>query len=226
MANKIQVKRGVEANIPILDVGEPAFTTDTKKPFIGTDTGNMELATKEQIMELATKEQINSLDAEKADIIDLNQTNNDVNAINLRVDNLVIPISPENTNIEVTDAHNSIIKNKNFASLKDRFEENESDLAEHKLDYANKVISIDEEIYDIQRYLGKFEVKSWAEVQEIVRQGNASKYFKVGDQFIANYNSSPFTWDIIGIDHDKPTDTSKEHSLTLQAHDCINELSI
>ena len=97
----------------------------------------------------------------------------------------------------------------------------ETDLSTHTSAYTNKVISIDKEIYDIQRYLGKFEVKSWAEVQEIVRQGNASKYFKVGDQFIANYNSVPFTWDIIGIDHDKPTDTSKEHSLTLQAHDCI-----
>jgi len=55
MANKIKLKRGVEANLPTLDVGEPAFTTDTKKPFIGSDTGNVELA---------TKEQINSLDAE------------------------------------------------------------------------------------------------------------------------------------------------------------------
>lgn len=61
MANKIQVKRGVEANIPILDVGEPAFTTDTKKLFIGTDTGNMELA---------TKQQINNLDAEKVDKVE------------------------------------------------------------------------------------------------------------------------------------------------------------
>lgn len=50
MANKIQVKRGLEANLPVLDVGEPAFTTDSKKPFIGSDEGNIELATKEQII--------------------------------------------------------------------------------------------------------------------------------------------------------------------------------
>lgn len=43
---------------------------------------------------------------------------------------------------EVTDAHNSIIKNKNFTSLKDRFEENESDLAEHKLDYEELVTKV------------------------------------------------------------------------------------
>jgi len=62
--------------------------------------------------------QINSLDAEKADQIE-------VNATNLRIDNLVIPISPENANVEVTDAHNSLVKNKNFTSLKARLEESE-----------------------------------------------------------------------------------------------------
>jgi hypothetical protein len=36
---------------------------------------------------------------------------------------------------EVTDAHNSIVKNKNFASLKARLEESEQDLETHKLDY-------------------------------------------------------------------------------------------
>jgi hypothetical protein len=142
MANKIQVKRGVEANIPILDVGEPAFTTDTKKLFIGTDTGNMELATKEQINSLdankADKTEVNTLATTKANVTDLNQTNNNVNATNLRIDNLVIPISPENVNVEVTDAHNSIVKNKNFVSLKARLEESEQDLAEHKLDYASQ----------------------------------------------------------------------------------------
>ena len=51
----------------------------------------------------------------------------EVDATNLRIDNLVIPISPENANIEVTDARNSIVKNKNFASLKARLEESEKD---------------------------------------------------------------------------------------------------
>ena len=75
------------------------------------------------LFELAQKvsQELNSLDAEKADEIY-------VDATNLRIDNLVIPISPENANIEVTDSHNSIVKNKNFASLKARLEESESDL--------------------------------------------------------------------------------------------------
>lgn len=54
MANKIKLKRGLETNLPTLDVGEPAFTIDTKKPFIGSDTGNIELATKAQIEALAS----------------------------------------------------------------------------------------------------------------------------------------------------------------------------
>lgn len=80
-----------------------------------------------QLEDVAT--QTNSLKASKAE-------KTEVNATNLRIDNLVIPISPENTNIEVTDAHNSIVKNKNFASLKARLEESEQDLVAHKEDYA------------------------------------------------------------------------------------------
>ena len=46
MATKIKLKRGEEANLPALDVGEPAFTTDTKKFFIGSDVGNHEFGAK------------------------------------------------------------------------------------------------------------------------------------------------------------------------------------
>lgn len=44
MANKIQFKRGVKANLPTLSVAEPAFTTDTNQFFIGNGTTNIELA--------------------------------------------------------------------------------------------------------------------------------------------------------------------------------------
>lgn len=41
---KIRFKRGLEANLPTLDEGEPAFTTDTEEFFIGSQTGNIEFA--------------------------------------------------------------------------------------------------------------------------------------------------------------------------------------
>jgi len=47
---------------------------------------------------------------------------------NERIDNLVIPISATNTNIEVTDSHVSAVKNKTFTSVKNRFEESENDV--------------------------------------------------------------------------------------------------
>lgn len=37
---KIQIKRGLEVDLPILDKGELAYTTDTKKLFVGTTNGN------------------------------------------------------------------------------------------------------------------------------------------------------------------------------------------
>lgn len=64
-------------------------------------------------------------------------------------------------------------------------------------------------------------ISSFEDVQRLVRMGLADKVFKVGDQFIANYNSTPITWDIIGIDHDIPTDKKYTKSLTIQPTKCI-----
>lgn len=45
MSQKIQLRRGLEVNLPALSDGEPAFTTDTLKMFVGSSTkGNVELA--------------------------------------------------------------------------------------------------------------------------------------------------------------------------------------
>jgi len=62
---------------------------------------------------------------------------------------------------------------------------------------------------------------SWADVQRLVRMGQHSKFFVVGDQLLANYKGAPVVWDVIGIDHDTPTDPRFTHSLTIQAHNCL-----
>jgi YD repeat-containing protein len=43
MSTKIQLKRGLESDLPILSTGEPAFTTDTRKLFIGSPVGNIQI---------------------------------------------------------------------------------------------------------------------------------------------------------------------------------------
>lgn len=58
MARKIQVKRGIEANLPQLDAGEIGFTTDTKRAFIGALDENVELTTNKKLTdELGTVNQ-------------------------------------------------------------------------------------------------------------------------------------------------------------------------
>jgi hypothetical protein len=39
----IKFKRGLKASIPSLNIGEPAFTTDTKEFFIGSSSGNVQI---------------------------------------------------------------------------------------------------------------------------------------------------------------------------------------
>ena len=64
-------------------------------------------------------------------------------------------------------------------------------------------------------------ISNWEDVQRAVRMGLADKIFKVGDQFVSSYDTGQIVWDVIGINHDIPTDKKYTKSLTLQAHDCI-----
>lgn len=66
-----------------------------------------------------------------------------------------------------------------------------------------------------------FDVSTWANVQKLVRAGLHDKYFAVGDQLVCQKGNSDLTWDIIGFDHDTPTDSQYTHSMTLQLHDCL-----
>jgi len=64
-------------------------------------------------------------------------------------------------------------------------------------------------------------VESWADVQQAVRLGVASKIFAIGDQLMADWNGTPRVWNIIGIDHDTPSNSGLTHSLTIQANDIL-----
>ncbi|MCC8170146.1 MAG: hypothetical protein LIO59_07310 [Oscillospiraceae bacterium] len=43
MANKIQIRRGLEADLPTLSAGKPAFTTDSQNFYVGTGDGNVNM---------------------------------------------------------------------------------------------------------------------------------------------------------------------------------------
>ena len=64
-------------------------------------------------------------------------------------------------------------------------------------------------------------ITSWQQVQHIVRAGLHHQVFQIGDQFVATFDGQPVVWDVIGIDHDKPTDSRFTHSLTIQSRDCL-----
>ena len=71
---------------------------------------------------------------------------------------------------------------------------------------------------------GSIKPQSWAQVQALVRAGLASKVFMVGDQLTCQKNGVTLTWDIIGFDHDTPTDSHLTHSMTIQLHDVYKDL--
>jgi len=72
MANKIQFKRGLKANLPVLSMGEPAFCTDTEEAFIGNGTSNIGIA---KASDLAKKELQAQLQLTELQSLDLPDTN-------------------------------------------------------------------------------------------------------------------------------------------------------
>lgn len=85
MAQKIQIKSCLKAELPLLDIGEFGLCTDTNELFIGADTGNLLLANNENIGQLS-----NLNTADKTNL---------VNAINeIKEFNNVTSIEPSTNN--------------------------------------------------------------------------------------------------------------------------------
>ena len=81
------------------------------------------------------------------------------------------------------------------------------------LDTRNSVLAV------LASNSGGISVKSWKDVQRIVRLGLADKIFSIGDQLECNKGDTTLVWDIIGFDHDIPVDSQFKHSMTIQLHD-------
>ena len=83
----------------------------------------------------------------------------------------------------------------------------------------------DEQILVLREIAGKMgvvgSIATWKDVQAVVRRGQAERFFAVGDQLMSTYKGSPIVWDVIGINHDTPTDTNMTYSMTIQTHDCL-----
>ena len=66
---------------------------------------------------------------------------------------------------------------------------------------------------------GKIVPKSWNHVQFLVKHGLHKDIFNIKDQFIMQKDNTNLVWDIIGKDHDTPSDSQYTRSMTLQLHD-------
>lgn len=66
MSRKLQLIRGLKADMPLLSVGELAYTTDTKELFVGTSTDNKRIAMEVDIQDIETI--ISTLETQISDI--------------------------------------------------------------------------------------------------------------------------------------------------------------
>ena len=64
---------------------------------------------------------------------------------------------------------------------------------------------------------------TWAGIQEIIRRGLTIDFFAIGDQIASTFSGNSMLWDVIGINHDIPTDKNYTNSMTLQAHDILEQ---
>ena len=71
---------------------------------------------------------------------------------------------------------------------------------------------------------GESKITSWAQIQQIVRAGLAPKVFAIGDQLLVTKGDSTIAFDIIGFDVDTPANPDFTHSMTLQAHNTVENI--
>lgn len=59
---------------------------------------------------------------------------------------------------------------------------------------------------------------TWEGIRNLVRQGRASQYYAVGNRFVTAHDDyGAIEWEVVGLDVDTPADSTKPHSMTLQA---------
>ncbi|WP_195264564.1 hypothetical protein [Clostridium sp. 1001275B_160808_H3] len=97
MANKIQIKRGLKAKLPVLDIGEPALCTDSEEVFIGGNGGNIKLVDSKKIVDNLTAGGADKvLSAEQGKVIK-SELNTKSNLNNKRVDLINTTMDTEGT---------------------------------------------------------------------------------------------------------------------------------
>lgn len=64
MSHKIQVRRGLQSDLPLLDEGEIGFSLDEKRTYIGSPTGNVELAKASELADKVSQAEVTSQLAE------------------------------------------------------------------------------------------------------------------------------------------------------------------
>ena len=61
------------------------------------------------------------------------------------------------------------------------------------------------------------------ELRKIIREGRAAEVLEVGDQIYIDYDGTAVPYDVIGIDADTPAAEEIKHTVTIQAHELIEE---
>lgn len=59
----------------------------------------------------------------------------------------------------------------------------------------------------------------WEDVRKVVRSDLHNTAFNIREQFVSQRNGTGLVWDVIGKNHDTPTDPQFNKSMTLQLHD-------
>src|SRR5699024_1799082 len=111
-----------QSNLPSgADEGDTRMAKDTGKVyrFNGSAWVEIQQIDAGPVNEVDTRltSQLAETDIKVGDLEARKSNKTEVTATNKRIDELVIPISGENANVEVTDAHVSVVKNKTFTTI-------------------------------------------------------------------------------------------------------------
>lgn len=80
--------------------------------------------------------------------------------------------------------------------------------------------------YVDEKLLTFFPTSTWSDVQKVVKAGYGKIKFPVGTQFTTKHDSyGDIVWDVVAHDHFKQTSDPTAHTMTLQTHNCVTNMT-
>ncbi len=210
----------IKSNYAKMSVGESAVTDAQISSTFPTEIQQMKDIL-EQKADKSEVEELSNTKADKSEVEQLSNTKADKSELESAVTVLEEKINSKSDAVESilisgkADKVNNPVGN--IAGLDENGNLCDSEYSLQVVDGVFSVLKNGERIISFERELAQ--PNTWEDIKNIVRAGRAQDYFALGDVLSSQKGDETLYWEVIGFDHDTPSDETLTHSMTLLLKD-------